>query len=701
MVALVRRRYQLLTVAATMAAVSATVLATGKEGPFEGSIFDAGVLLRGALLHRTATPSTTTAIVAMDWPSLRSPRTAAVPRALFAPVWGPLVDGLVAAGARAVVFDFVFEFSGNAFIPNYDRPFLASLARNRQHVVLARTAEVNPAPAFLAAAGGRGDPAAVALSEQVPARDGIVRTVHQQFPDEQGRMHPSLSGAALLRMGGSLQDEPVRYLPTGRLEETIPTWSLNDVLTCLDTPEGRDKLRQAVAGRAVFLGSVLPEEDRKPASDRLLLLYGTEPPPLPAAAPAPEGTCALPQLGPSSPQTGTVPGVTLHAAGTAAVLEGTALREASPGAVALFATLAAALATMAGLSLPPFAGIAALAAVLGGGLLLSWTMPLVGLWLPAGHAEAGSLGAMAAAHLVRYLAEERRRKHLQSLFGHYLAPQVVARMTEDGTHPELGGETRDITCMFADLSGFTALSGKLSPHDLLVVTNRFLACIVRAVDESGGYVDKFIGDAVMAFWNAPSDLPDHAIRAVTAAARAAEMVRHEAELAAGQGQAAFSVKIGLNSGPAVVGNVGAERRFNYTAIGATVNIASRLESLPGHYDCAVVVSEATARLAGDAWLFCEIDSVRVKGRDEPLTIFTPLVPRGPAEAPCRPFLNAWVTALGLYRAGRFAEAAGRWRQLPPLPTGRFGPAEVMAARAEKLAAAPPAAWSGVWSIAKG
>ena len=694
-----RRHYRGLTVAANALIALLAVLAAGKEGPFEGLLFDAGVLVRDALTPGPVRASTSTAVVAMDWATLRSPRTIAMPRALFAPIWGPMIDGLVEAGAVVVTFDFVFEFSGNAFIPNYDRPFLASLARNRRHVVLGRNADVNPALPFLIAAGGRGDATAVALSELTPDSDGVVRTVQQSFLDTQGVAYPTLSGASVLRAGQALNGGPVRYLPGGRLEDVIPTWSMNDVLACLEQPGGREVLRRAVNGRVIFLGSTLPEEDRKVAADHFLLTHAMPPPPLPSTTG--EG-CTLNRLGPSFPISGSVPGVYLHAAATAAVLEDRVLRDAPLYVVALAAAAAAAAASLACLVLEAGAGLMIVGLLLLGGLALSWSLPLLGVWLPVGHAEAGCLAAMALSQLMRYLAEERRAKHLQALFGHYLAPQVVQQMSDADSHPELGGETRDITCMFADLSGFTALSGRLSPGDLLQVTNRFLACIVRAVDDTGGYVDKFIGDAVMAIWNAPGEVPDHPARAIAAAMAAAEAIQHEADLAAAQGEPAFAVKIGLNSGSAVVGNVGAEERYNYTAIGATVNIASRLEPLPAIYHCAVMVSEATAALAKGAWWLCEVDSVRVKGRDTPLAVFAPLARRGGGDdTACARLIAAWSVGLTAYRAGRFAEAALAWRNLPPLPGGAFGPAAVMAARADTLAQSPPSRWDGVWTIAKG
>src|SRR5262249_27240955 len=158
---------------------------------------------------------------------------------------------------------------------------------------------------------------------------------------------------------------------------------------------------------------------------------------------------------------------------------------------------------------------------------------------------------------------------------------------------------REVTVMFADLSGFTAMSGKVEPEVLNRLTNHYLGLIVEQVEATGGYVDKFIGDAVLALWGAPAPDARHAINGVRAALAAVARVRQEHDVAQSRGERGFSVKIGMNSGPAVVGNVGTEHRYNYTAVGETVNVASRLESVPGIYGCQIVIGPRTAELVRD------------------------------------------------------------------------------------------------------
>jgi adenylate cyclase len=165
------------------------------------------------------------------------------------------------------------------------------------------------------------------------------------------------------------------------------------------------------------------------------------------------------------------------------------------------------------------------------------------------------------------------------------------------------------------------------------------------------------------------------------------------------GLPSFSVKIGLNSGDAIVGNVGTARRYNYTAVGETVNIASRLESLPGEYRCSVVVSGATAALTRPVFLLGELDAVRVKGRREPVTVHELLGEVAEAGPDALAYVAGYAEALDAYRKGRFEDAERRWRALrhPFVPPDAPSPASVMAERAAGLREQPPAEWDGIWT----
>jgi adenylate cyclase len=235
---------------------------------------------------------------------------------------------------------------------------------------------------------------------------------------------------------------------------------------------------------------------------------------------------------------------------------------------------------------------------------------------------------------------------------------------------------------------------------LMRTTNQHLGYIVEQVEATGGYVDKFIGDAVMAIWGAPAADPQHAVHGIRAAMAAAARIRCAHEAAKARDEFGFAVKIGLNSGPAVVGNVGTDKRYNYTAIGETVNIAARLESVPDLYACQIVIGPRTAELAGAEFLLRELDAIRVKGREAPLTVFEPLAEQAHATPDQRARSERFAEALAHYRAMRFTEAAAIWEALSraewDASTALDGTGEApgnpparMAERARALAAHPP------------
>ncbi len=674
-----RRRYRLVTTLLCAAVALVICVATPAPVALDGPLLDVLVWARAGIGAPPPSEPWPVAVIAVDETSLESEELASSPRALFAPVWADLLRGLADAGVRGVAFDFLFTYSGNLLSPDYDRPFLEALSRHRDRVVLARSARALPAPPFLAALDA--DEQSLGFAELVADPDGVHRRVPRAHRTESGEV-PSLTAALLARTRAATMPATVLLTPR-RHPEAVPTYALAAVLRC--ARESPATLARALSGRLVLVGSTLPDEDRKLSSARFL-------------RPVPEGPplapCGLRHLAASTPASASVPGVHLHALAIDAVLRGAITRPVPGAVIAVLTALVAALGALTALNHSPWrtAGLVVLAAA---ALFAMAIGALVWhLWLPLALPFAGLLTAPAVGYVVRYLVEERTRRRIELAFGRYLSPHVVEQLATSADALRLGGERREVSVMFADLSGFTALSAKVSPEVLTAMTNEYLAHIVAAVEEHGGYVDKFIGDAVMAIWGAPAPDPDHAVHAVRAAVAAVRDIEAARLAAQARGDAAFSVKIGINSGFAVVGNVGTERRYNYTAVGEVVNVAARLESAPSVYECAIVVAEATAAKVGDAIVFRELDRVRVKGRDEPLTIFEPLAERDAAGDDVLTRRERYEAALGAYRAMRFAEAVVEWSAV-----GDDGPARVMAARARSLGTRPPPRpWDGVWTF---
>ena len=303
------------------------------------------------------------------------------------------------------------------------------------------------------------------------------------------------------------------------------------------------------------------------------------------------------------------------------------------------------------------------------------------------------MGFCVLAQTVAFSALLRRRRRIRArmrtAFECYLDPKILESVFSDSKSLELGGESREITVMFADLSGFTAASTKMTPDALTSKVNRYFNYIVQPVDSTGGYVERFLGDAVLGMWGAPLTSEDHAVKAVRAAMAIVDGVRRAREEDEARGEPGFTIKVGINSGIAVVGNVGSENRFSYTAMGEDVNLAARLESVPPLYGCLIVAGEHTARLAEKAYLMRELDWLLVKGADKPMAVYQPLVELDSATAAQNEIVARFAQALEHYRARRFADACSIWDELAAEYEPHPSPSSVMAARSRQLISNPP------------
>jgi class 3 adenylate cyclase len=355
--------------------------------------------------------------------------------------------------------------------------------------------------------------------------------------------------------------------------------------------------------------------------------------------------------------------------------------------------------SLLGFVMPPWVAALGVVAVAIACFAVAIALLPFGLWFPIAIPAAVAITSMVLAYVVRFLAEERRRRRVQEAFNHYLAPSIVDQLAESEVGLRLGGERREVTIMFADLSGFTALSTRLPPEELMALTNSYHALMVEAVEATGGYVNQFVGDAVMAIWGAPLADPDHAANAARAALGIVENVMRAKAEADAHGAPGYEIKVGLNSGPAVVGNVGAPKRYNYTAVGETVNIAARLESVPAEYGCRIVIGPRTAAAIADRFVLCELDWVKVKGKEEAFSIYQLVAEKSVASTAQLDYPERYRAGLQQYRAGDFAAAETLWRNQAKGADGgplASSPPIVMARRCAELKAAPPALWDGVF-----
>jgi len=310
------------------------------------------------------------------------------------------------------------------------------------------------------------------------------------------------------------------------------------------------------------------------------------------------------------------------------------------------------------------------------------------------------LAMFVAATSWRFVLEEREKRHARETFSRFLAPAVVEELLGQGGQLRLGGEKRDLTVLFADIRGFTSLSEKLDPRLLLELLNEYLTPMTDIiVQEHRGTLDKYMGDAIMAFWGAPQEQPDHPLRACQAALAMTGRLDGLRQAWRDRGLPDIDIGVGINTGPMSVGFVGSQDRFyNYTVLGDAVNLASRLEGTNREYGTRILVSESTlARVRGQV-VARELDAVRVKGKREPVVIHE-LVAMGRPAPEQAAFLGEFEWGLSAYKGQRWEEAMAHFRSAIAL-RGHDACAQMYLARCEAMQRNPPGpGWDGVYDLA--
>ena len=240
------------------------------------------------------------------------------------------------------------------------------------------------------------------------------------------------------------------------------------------------------------------------------------------------------------------------------------------------------------------------------GILINYSVPFAGMFF-----------SYIMIILYRSSTEEREKRKIRAMFGKYVSPDVVAQMMDNP--PELGGVDRELTVFFSDIRGFTSLSETLTPQELVKHLNEYLSAMTDIILETGGTLDKYVGDEVMCFWGAPLEVKDHAARACRCAlmqkAKLAELNAHWPP------EKRLNIGIGLNTGIMTVGNMGSAGRMNYTLMGDNVNLGARLEGTNKVYGTMIIVSEYTYAMVKDQFVFRELDTIRVKGKNRPVVIY--------------------------------------------------------------------------------
>jgi adenylate cyclase len=331
---------------------------------------------------------------------------------------------------------------------------------------------------------------------------------------------------------------------------------------------------------------------------------------------------------------GTMPGIQVHAAAADDILSNRFMhpidRRVRIATVLMAGVIAGAIATL----LPAWWATAATALMIAAFAIVAERVFATGYWMNVTQPFAAASVSLLAGVAYQYFVEGREKRKMKKLFGQYVSKDVYQQLVADPTRARLGGARREMTVLFSDIRGFTSVSEKGRPEDIVQTLNEYFTRMVEIVFRHRGTLDKFVGDMVMALFNAPLDDPDHADHAVAAALEMIDELTRLNEQWAAQGRPVLDIGIGINTGPMIAGNIGSEQIMSYTVIGDAVNLGSRLESLNKNYGTRIIISEATRKSLTGHYEFRPLGDVVVKGKTQPVAIFEVVrrasTPSGPA-----------------------------------------------------------------------
>jgi len=327
-------------------------------------------------------------------------------------------------------------------------------------------------------------------------------------------------------------------------------------------------------------------------------------------------------------------------------------------------------------------------------IIASYTLFIIGnVWLREFYTCVGCILLITVLEVKAFIKTELRATELKRAFSSYVSPEVVSEIMKNPDRLELGGSEREISVLFSDIRGFTDISEKMTPKELVALLNQIHGPLTQVIMKNRGLLDKYIGDAMMALFNAPLDVDRHADLAVQSALEMVKVLAEINEKVQTQGGQEINIGIGINTGPCVVGNIGSDVRLEYTAIGDAVNLASRLEGLCKIYGARIIISDSTCTKLTADFLLRQLDLVRVKGRKQPVAIFEVLEDTQSNRAVKAQF----ATGLARYFASDFSAAALLFTELAKQTADPV--ATIFARRCEHfIKAPPPPEWDGVYTL---
>lgn len=392
-----------------------------------------------------------------------------------------------------------------------------------------------------------------------------------------------------------------------------------------------------------------------------------------------------------------MPGVECLANAAHTLINGKAIHPSNPGLTVLSILF---LGTLLGWLLPHFTPLVSTFAALGiwgsyslssylgfarGNLWFEWSAPTVVIAL-----------SYVSITLYRFMTEQKEKAWIKNTFSQYMSPKVIEVLQNSPEKLRLGGDDREMSIFFSDLAGFTSISEALTPEQLGRLMNEYLSEMSDIIMRYDGIIDKFIGDAIMAFWNAPIDQPDHPRRACLAAIEQLKRLDEMRVDFKRRGLPDINCRIGLSCGHVKVGNFGSKLRFDYTVMGDTVNLASRLEGANKPFHTRLMASEFIYERAKDAVMARELDLLQVKGKAKPIKVYELLGKNGDMPEEQKKALELYNEGLAFYHERAFKKAAEKFRKTAGLLPGD-GPSQVYIERCENfMANPPPKNWDGVF-----
>jgi adenylate cyclase len=331
-------------------------------------------------------------------------------------------------------------------------------------------------------------------------------------------------------------------------------------------------------------------------------------------------------------------------------------------------------------------------------LFTTYTYISFGLVFSISYLFIASVFSIIVINMRFYISEMGQKTMIREMFGQYLSPKVVENLVDDPSKIQLGGEEREMTAFFSDIRGFSSISERLTPSELVQVLNDYLTDMCDIILAAEGTVDKFEGDSIMAFWGAPTRQADHAKRACFAAIEMNDRLIELRARALEQGVTPLVVRMGMNTGTMVVGNMGSKQRMNYTIMGDAVNLASRLEGANKAYGSGMMISESTYRFCEADVDVRELDRITVVGKSEPVTVYQLLNRKNQTSDAEADLVDQFSKGLELYKAGDFQRAKSEFSACLEI-FADDGPAQTYISRCQAFTDNPPGAdWDGVYRL---